>query len=114
MLQANACRFDKNSSTLCPLCGVCSEDEEHFLWDCNELSSLRESLLSEIKCVLGQLSEDFMQLDTRSRTLCLFGGNCYLLETADGATKSNTGVSPPNVCNTLYSAIIPVYIYIAI
>ena len=79
--QANACRFDKNSSTLCPLCGVCSEDEEHFLWDCNGLSSSRESLLSEIKSVLGQLSEDFMQLDTRSRTLCLFGGNGYLLET---------------------------------
>ena len=33
---------------------------------------------------------------------------------ADGATQSNTGVSPPNVCNTLYSGIIPVYIYIAI
>ena len=54
---------------------------KNILWYCNGLSSLRESLISEIKCVLGQQSEDFMQLDTRSRTLCLFGGNCYLLET---------------------------------
>ena len=27
-----------------PLRGVCSEDEEHFLWDCNGLGSLKESL----------------------------------------------------------------------
>ena len=63
-----------------PLRGVCQEDEEHFLWDCNGLGSLKESLISEIKCVLGQLSEVFLQLDTRSRTMCLIGGNCDLFE----------------------------------
>ena len=76
ILQKNKAKFNQyEASSLCPLCGVESEDIVHFMLICEKLEEVRQPLITKLQMLITSHhgSHRWIQLSDRGRVQLILG-----------------------------------------